>query len=68
MVVLNSSKNKEAGMAFINYVLEAENQAWVAANIGYKVPNKPAMEGLDADLPASSRPSASRWTSSSSRK
>ena len=30
MVVLNSSKNKEAGMAFINYVLEAENQAWVA--------------------------------------
>jgi spermidine/putrescine transport system substrate-binding protein len=44
MVVLKSSKNKEASMAFINYILDPANQAWVAENILYKVPNKPAME------------------------
>lgn len=50
MVVLGSSQNKEAAMAFINYVLDGDNQRWVAENIGYKVPNAPAMEGLDAAL------------------
>jgi spermidine/putrescine transport system substrate-binding protein len=44
MVVLKTSKNKEAAMAFINYILDPANQAWVAENILYKVPNKAAME------------------------
>lgn len=44
MVVLKSSKNKEAAMAFINYILDPVNHAWVAENILYKVPNKAAME------------------------
>jgi spermidine/putrescine transport system substrate-binding protein len=55
MVVLKSSKNKEAAHAFINYILDAENHAWVAENILYKVPNKPAMDAvlptLEADFP-----------------
>jgi spermidine/putrescine transport system substrate-binding protein len=44
MVVLKSSKNKEAAMAFINFILDPKNHAWVAENILYKVPNKAAME------------------------
>jgi spermidine/putrescine transport system substrate-binding protein len=44
MVVLKTSKNKEAAMAFINYILDPVNHAWVAENILYKVPNKAAME------------------------
>jgi spermidine/putrescine transport system substrate-binding protein len=44
MVVLKTSKNKEASMAFINYILDPVNHAWVAENILYKVPNKAAME------------------------
>ncbi|MCX6431589.1 MAG: spermidine/putrescine ABC transporter substrate-binding protein [Actinobacteria bacterium] len=56
MVVLKSSKNKEAGMAFINYILDPANHAWVAENILYKVPNKAAMEteavaGMSAAYP-----------------
>jgi spermidine/putrescine transport system substrate-binding protein len=31
-------------------MLDAENHAWAAENILYKVPNKPAMESLPADL------------------
>lgn len=44
MVVLNSSQNKDAAMAFINYILDPANHAWVAENILYKVPNKAAMD------------------------
>ncbi len=44
MVVLKTSKNKEAAHAFINYVLDADNGAWVIDNILYKVPNKAAMD------------------------
>ena len=56
MVVLKSSKNKEAGMAFINYILDPANHAWVAENILYKVPNQAAMEteavaGMSAAYP-----------------
>ena len=47
MVVLKTSKNKEAAQAFINYILEPEVQAWVAENILYKVPNEAAMELVD---------------------
>jgi len=50
MTVLESSKNKEAAMAFINYILDPEVQTWVAENILYKVPNKAAMEALDPAL------------------
>ncbi|MDA2986150.1 MAG: spermidine/putrescine ABC transporter substrate-binding protein [Actinomycetota bacterium] len=54
MVVLKTSENKEAAHAFINYILDPVNHAWVAENILYKVPNAPAMEavaGLAADFP-----------------
>ena len=56
MVVLKSSKNKEAGMAFINFILDPKNQGWVAENILYKVPNQaamdtPAVKDLNATYP-----------------
>ena len=54
MVILKTSKNKEAAHAYINYILDPANHAWVAENILYKVPNAPAMEavaGLAADFP-----------------
>ena len=44
MVILKSSQNKEAAHAFINFILDPANHAWVAENILYKVPNKAAME------------------------
>lgn len=50
MTVLGSSANKEAAMAFINYILDPEVQTWVAENILYKVPNQVAMEALDPEL------------------
>ncbi len=50
MVILKGSKNKDAAYAFVNYILDAENHRWAAENILYKVPNKPAMEGLSPDL------------------
>ncbi|MBU6147923.1 MAG: spermidine/putrescine ABC transporter substrate-binding protein [Actinomycetales bacterium] len=48
MVILKSSKNKEAAHAFINYILDPANHAWVAENILYKVPNAAAMEQVAA--------------------
>ncbi len=54
MVILKTSKNKEAAHAYINYILDPANHAWVAENILYKVPNASAMEavaGLAADFP-----------------
>lgn len=53
MVVLNSSQNKEAAYAFINFILDPANHAWVAENILYKVPNQPAMEAVGEALTAS---------------
>ncbi|WP_353808543.1 polyamine ABC transporter substrate-binding protein [Agromyces sp. SYSU T00194] len=50
MTVLESSENKEAAMAFINYILDPEVQTWVAENILYKVPNQAAMDALDPSL------------------
>ena len=50
MVILKTSKNKEAAHAFINYVLDAKVQSWVVENILYKVPNKPAMDAVAAKL------------------
>ncbi len=50
MVILKSSQNKEAAHAFINFILDPANHAWVAENILYKVPNKAAMEQVGAEL------------------
>jgi spermidine/putrescine transport system substrate-binding protein len=50
MVVMKASENKDAAFEFINFMLDAKNHAWAAENILYKVPNKPAMESLPAEL------------------
>ena len=58
MVVLKSSKNKEAAHAFINYILDPEVHGWVAENILYKVPEQgghgraidPALKAANAPL------------------
>ncbi|GAA4058737.1 polyamine ABC transporter substrate-binding protein [Nonomuraea soli] len=52
MVIMKSSKNKEAAHALINYILDPEIHSWAAANIGYKVPNKAAMDKVE--IPAGS--------------
>lgn len=44
MVIMKTSKNKEAAHALINYILDPEIHGWAAENIGYKVPNKAAMD------------------------
>ena len=44
MVILKTSKNKEAAHAFINYILDKDIHSWAVDNILYKVPNKAAME------------------------
>jgi spermidine/putrescine transport system substrate-binding protein len=44
MVIMKTSKNKEAAHALINYILAPEIHSWAAENINYKVPNKAAME------------------------
>ena len=49
MTVLESSENKEAAMAFVNFILDPEIGTWVAENILYSVPNKTAMEGLSPE-------------------
>lgn len=53
MTVLESSKNKEAAMTFVNFILDPEIGTWVAENILYSVPNQAAMEALDPELIAS---------------
>jgi spermidine/putrescine transport system substrate-binding protein len=50
MVILKASENKDAAYAFVNYILDAENHRWAAENILYKVPNQPAMAGVDSSL------------------
>jgi len=49
MTVVESSKNKEAAMTFVNFILSEEIGTWVAENILYAVPNKTAMEGLSEE-------------------
>jgi len=46
MVIMKSSKSKEAAHAFINYILSPDVHRWAAENINYKVPNKAAMESV----------------------
>jgi spermidine/putrescine transport system substrate-binding protein len=50
MVILKTSKNKEAAHAFIDYILRPEVHSWVVENILYKVPNQAAMELVDPSL------------------
>ncbi|OUC82060.1 polyamine ABC transporter substrate-binding protein [Streptosporangium minutum] len=56
MVVLKSSKNKEAAHAFVNFILDPEIHGWAAQNILYKVPNKAAMDALPAELKEKNKP------------
>jgi spermidine/putrescine transport system substrate-binding protein len=44
MVIMKTSKNKEAAHAFINFILDPKVHSWVSENILYKVPNKAAMD------------------------
>ena len=50
MVVLKTSKNKEAAMAFINYMLDDTAQTWLTENILYKSPNKTVAEKAASTL------------------
>jgi len=50
LVIMESSENKEAAHAFINFILAPENHVKVAELVLYKVPNAPAMELLDPAL------------------
>ena len=50
MVILESSQNKEAAHAFIDFVLDPEIHTWAVENILYKVPNQAAMEAVDPAL------------------
>ncbi|GAA3099218.1 polyamine ABC transporter substrate-binding protein [Streptosporangium carneum] len=56
MVVLKSSKNKEAAHAFINFILDPKIHSWAAQNILYKVPNKAAMDEVPAELKEKNTP------------
>ena len=47
MVILAGSDNKDAAYAFVDWMLDADHHRWAAENILYKVPNAPAMAGLD---------------------
>lgn len=47
MTVMESSENKEAAHAFIDFVLRPENHVKVAELVLYKVPSGPAMDLLD---------------------
>ncbi len=48
MVVLKSSKNKEAAFAFVNLMLDPEVHAWITNNVTYNAPNK-ASQAFIAD-------------------
>ena len=50
MVVLESSQNKAAAYAFIDFLLRPENHKAVAELVLYKVPNSAAMAALDPAL------------------
>jgi spermidine/putrescine transport system substrate-binding protein len=50
MVILESSQNKAAAHAFINWILEPENAAAVTEYVYYKTPNEPGMELVDPAL------------------
>jgi spermidine/putrescine transport system substrate-binding protein len=50
MVPLKSSKNQDAAMKFIDWVLRPESGKGVVDLLMYKTPNKAAMDGLDPKL------------------
>ncbi|GII61728.1 spermidine/putrescine ABC transporter substrate-binding protein [Sphaerisporangium krabiense] len=51
MVIMKSSRKKEAAHAFINFILDPTIHGWVAENILYKVPNRAAMEAVAKNNP-----------------
>ncbi len=50
MVILKTSKNKEAAHALINYILDPTVNSWVISNVLYKTPDKAAMDLTAAKL------------------
>ena len=62
MVVLKSSKDKDAAMAFINFMIDNPAQTWMTDNILYKSPNKAVAEAaaksLGKDFPNMAIPAA----------
>ncbi|MEQ6901371.1 spermidine/putrescine ABC transporter substrate-binding protein [Nocardioides sp. YIM 152588] len=50
MAILKSSEHLEAGYAFIDTILDAENHAWVEENILYNIPNSAARELVSPEL------------------
>lgn len=48
MVIPKGSTHVQQAEDFINFILQPENQQWVAENILFKVPNEKSMEALDA--------------------
>jgi len=44
LVVLKSSKHKEAAQAFLNYIIDDASQTWMTENIQYKSTNKAVFE------------------------
>ncbi len=50
MVITESSQNKEAAHAFIDFILQPEEHAWAMSNIFYIVPNAPAAALVDPAL------------------
>ncbi|RJX71944.1 extracellular solute-binding protein [Vibrio sinensis] len=50
IVIPEKAQNKEAAYAFINFLLEPENQATVVKEIGYAVPNLQALDHLPSEI------------------
>jgi spermidine/putrescine transport system substrate-binding protein len=50
MVILESSQNKAAAHAFIDFVLDPANGKAISELVLYKVPNAPAMEQVDPEI------------------
>lgn len=50
MVVVESSKNKDAAHKFLDYILKADTGKWVVENIMYKTPNRAGMEAIDKSM------------------
>jgi spermidine/putrescine transport system substrate-binding protein len=50
MVIVESSKNKDAAHKFLDYILKADTGKWVVENIMYKTPNKAGMEAIDKSM------------------
>lgn len=50
IVIPSQAENKEAAYAFINFLMEPENQATLVKEIGYAAPNLQALQHLPASI------------------